>query len=127
SANTQKRGKTLYAILEIPKALRPRFGRARFVQSLGTDSIKTAQVVAAKIVADWKAEIAVAKGEPDNAALYRAALAKAKGQGDAELRRVMDEIELEAENVPAVSLAGYPGYNPTPSQVIAAEQDREER
>src|SRR5262249_14428176 len=41
--------------------------------------------------------------------------------------RVMDEIELEAENVPAVSLAGYPGYNPTPSQVIAAEQDREER
>src|SRR5262249_38052760 len=90
--NIQKRGQTLYAILEIPKALRPKFGRARLVQSLGTDSIKVATVLARKIVADWKLEIATAKGEPDNAALYRAALAKAKGQGDVELKRVMDDI-----------------------------------
>ncbi len=51
----QKRRLRWYAILEIPKPLRPRFGRPRFVQSLETDSRTIAERRVAPVVTAWKA------------------------------------------------------------------------
>jgi len=96
----QRRGDTIYVIKEIPKALRPKFGRARFVQSLGTDSIKKAKALYPRIVAEWTNAILVAKGEPDDAAAYREALRKARAANDtASVADVMASIELEHENI----------------------------
>ncbi len=51
----QKRRRRWYAILEIPKALRPRFGgKARFVQSLETDSRTVAERRVMPVVVAWK-------------------------------------------------------------------------
>lgn len=50
-----------YAVLEIPKALRPYFGKARFKETLGTDSIRVAQIKVLPIVAEWKSWIEAAR------------------------------------------------------------------
>ena len=52
-----------YAVLEIPKELRCHFGKARFKQSLQTDSLSQAKVRLWPIVAEWKVAIAVARQE----------------------------------------------------------------
>jgi hypothetical protein len=62
----QKRVNRWYAILEIPKALRSHFGKPRFVQSLKTENRSKAGRRVLEVVAGWKKEIAVAKGEPDD-------------------------------------------------------------
>ena len=60
----QKRGRRYYAILEIPKALRPRFGKkVRFVQSLKTDSLAQAERRVLQVVAGWKRQLEEAKGD----------------------------------------------------------------
>lgn len=76
----QKRRQRWYAVLEIPAAVRSHFRKkARFVQSLGTDSHAVAQQRVGPIIAAWRSEIARAKPEPkDEAAFYRAALHRAK-------------------------------------------------
>ena len=76
----QKRRRRWYAILEIPKALRPRFGRPRFVQSLETESRTVAERRVLPVVTAWKKQIARARGEPvdDDAAYWRRALRNAK-------------------------------------------------
>jgi integrase len=51
----QRRG--WYATLEIPRELRTYFGKARFKQTLGTDSLSLAKLRVLPIVAGWKAEI----------------------------------------------------------------------
>jgi len=43
--------------MEIPKKLRPRFGKARFVQSLGTESRSVAEREVHHIVAAWKDQL----------------------------------------------------------------------
>ena len=48
--NIEKRRRLYYAVVEIPRPLREKFGRARFVQSLGTDCLKTAKYLAGPIV-----------------------------------------------------------------------------
>lgn len=84
----QQRRKGLYAVQEIPKALRPRFKRARFVQSLKTDSINVAKRRAAVLIAEWKAEIERAKGEPtDDAAFFRQAFRRATTEDDKQALR----------------------------------------
>lgn len=58
----QKRRQRFYAVLEIPKALRPRFGgKVRFVQSLGTESLSVAKNEVHAIVAGWKEQLADAE------------------------------------------------------------------
>lgn len=53
-----QRGKTFYAALDIPKDIRARFGgKARFMQSLRTDSEAEAIILAAPLLADWKRQI----------------------------------------------------------------------
>ena len=59
----QKRRHRWYAILEIPRDVRPQIGKSRFVQSLETDSRKLAERRVLEVVAKWKREIANAKGE----------------------------------------------------------------
>ena len=55
-----------YAVLEIPKALRPKFGKARFKQTLQTDSLSRAKARVLPVVADWKRLIELARhGHPD--------------------------------------------------------------
>ena len=63
----QKRRRRWYAILEIPKALRPHFGnKPRFVQSLETESRTVAERRVLQVVAGWKRGIAAARGEGED-------------------------------------------------------------
>ena len=50
----QRRRRRWYAVMEIPKKLRPRFGKARFVRSLGTESRTMSENVVADIVGHEK-------------------------------------------------------------------------
>jgi len=58
----EKRRRRWYAVLDIPKALRPAFnGKARFVQSLGTDSLSEAERKVGVVISGWKAELHAAR------------------------------------------------------------------
>ena len=46
-----------YAVLEIPKPLRPYFGKVRFKETLHTDSLKIAQSRVLSIIVEWKSWI----------------------------------------------------------------------
>ncbi len=84
----QKRRRRWYAVLEIPKSLRPRFhGKVRFVQSLETDSQTVAERRVMPVVVAWKKEIATARNEPvdDDAAYWRRALRNAKTEEQRQL------------------------------------------
>lgn len=50
----QQRSRGWYAVLEIPKPLRGKLGKARFVKSLQTDSLRTAEVRVLAVVSEWK-------------------------------------------------------------------------
>lgn len=53
-----------YAVLEIPKPLRPFFGKSRFKKTLHTDSLKIAQSRVLPIIVEWKSWIdAVRNGD----------------------------------------------------------------
>lgn len=62
----QQRRRRWYALLDIPKALRPAFdGKPRFVQSLETESLSIAERRCPPLVARWKALIETARnGDP---------------------------------------------------------------
>ena len=62
----QKRVNRWYAIMEIPKALRPHFKRTRFVKSLKTESRSLAERKVHAVISAWKNEIAIAQGEPED-------------------------------------------------------------
>ncbi len=54
----QQRGRRWYAVMEIPKSLRPRFGgKPRFLQSLGTESRSEAENLVHGVIAMWKAQL----------------------------------------------------------------------
>jgi integrase len=95
----QRRHRKLYAIQEVPKDLRQKIGRVRFVQSLDTDSLSVAKRRAAVLIADWKAQIEAARSDKpaDDAAFFRQALQRAKTP---EARgRLMRNIEIVASNM----------------------------
>jgi len=60
----QKRRRKWYAVLEIPKALRSHFQKPRFLKSLETEDLSIAERRVLPIIAEWKNEIAIAKGKP---------------------------------------------------------------
>jgi len=85
----QKRRRVWYAILEIPKSLKPQFGgKARLVKSLKTESLSEAERRVFGVIAIWK-EIIEAKrtGQPS---------------GDA-----IKALQLQAEEM---KLRGYENY-----------------
>lgn len=109
----QKRRRRWYAVLDIPKALRPRLANLpRFVRSLETDSRAVAERRASPIVSAWKKKIADARGEPteDDAAYWRRALRSAH---DAEQRQaILTQIEQAAWEVGAANVDDV-GDNPS--------------
>jgi integrase len=58
----QKRRRGWYAMLNIPAALRPTFGKRTFVKSLETEALSVAEVRVLSVVAEWKKQIAIARG-----------------------------------------------------------------
>ena len=100
----QKRRRRWYAILEIPKPLRPHFGRARFVKSLETDSHIVAQRRVSPVVTAWKNEIARARGEPvdDDAAFWRRTLRNAKTEE--QRRAILERIDYAAWDIGAINV-----------------------
>ena len=50
-----------YAVLEIPKSLRPYFGKVRFKETLHTDSLRIAQSRVLPIIVEWKSWIAAVR------------------------------------------------------------------
>ncbi len=100
----QKRRRRWYAVLEIPAALRPKFRKPRFVQSLETDSRNVAERRVLPVVTAWKKEIAAAKDEPvdDDAAYWRRRLRNAR---DEEHRRsILEQIEYAAWDIGAINV-----------------------
>ncbi|MEQ8902284.1 MAG: tyrosine-type recombinase/integrase [Roseovarius sp.] len=78
----QKRRHGWYAVLEIPKPLRPKFGgKARFFQSLKTDSLSEAERLKWSLIGEWKAEIEAAKTGKRSEKLEPAALAHELTEG----------------------------------------------
>lgn len=108
----QKRRKRWYAVLEIPRALRVKFGRPRFVRSLGTDSETVAARMALVLVAAWKKEIEKARGEvpEDDTARWRRVLQRARS--DEERRNIIEQIEAAAIELGAVNVE-HEGQDPT--------------
>jgi hypothetical protein len=95
----QKRRRLWYAVHEIPADLRRRFGKARFVASLGTDSQSIAKRRVTEFVAKWKRKIADARGEPveDDAAWYRRRLRLAKSEEDRQ--SILEQISSAADDI----------------------------
>jgi integrase len=90
--------------MEIPKPLRQRFGKPRFVQSLETESRTLAEQRVWPVVAAWKREIAKAKGEPidDDAAYWRRRLRYAKDEKDHQ--SILDQIMYAADDIGAINV-----------------------
>lgn len=85
----QQRYRVWYAVLDIPKDVRPKLGgKPRFVQSLKTESLSEAEILVLPLIAEWKALIQEARGQttPSSADL----VAKALHWRD-ELRRAQDD------------------------------------
>ena len=93
-----------YAVLEIPKALRNYFGKVRFKQSLETDSLSVANSRVLPVVAEWKKQIAIAKGleiGSDDELLATLALVRqdaqrhrSKGVPDYEIRMAQEQVAI---------------------------------
>lgn len=100
----QQRRRRWYAILEIPAAIRPQFGRPRFVQSLETESRSVAVRRVLPVIAAWKKDIAEARGEAthDDAAFYRRRLRMAKTEE--ERQSILDQIDMAAWDIGAVNV-----------------------
>jgi integrase len=104
----QKRRRRWYAVLEVPRDLRPRMGKVRFVKSLETDSPTIAQRRIGPIVAAWLSELDRARaggGEPaaGDAAYFRRALRAATSE---EHRgKILRNIEEAADDIGAVHVA----------------------
>ena len=62
----QKRRQGWYAVLEVPRPLRVKMGKPRFIQSLQTDSLKVAEVRKHTLIAQWKADVEAARGSSTN-------------------------------------------------------------
>ncbi|MGP3723927.1 tyrosine-type recombinase/integrase [Cereibacter sphaeroides] len=57
----EKRRRRWHAVLDVPKGLRGKIGKPRFVQSLKTESLTEAERLVLPVVAGWKAEIEAAR------------------------------------------------------------------
>lgn len=60
--NIEERGGLWYAVVTIPKELRPALGAVKFIQSLKTHNKTEAQLRALPLISRWKAEIKKARG-----------------------------------------------------------------
>ena len=120
----QKRRRRWYAVLEIPKALRPHFGnKPRFVQSLETDSRTVAERRVLPVVVAWKKEIAAARNEPvdDDAAYWRRTLRNAKTEE--QRQAILMQIDYAAWDIGAINVENIgdpPSNDPEAQQFYAS-------
>jgi len=92
-----QRRRVWFAVMEIPKSLRPKFGKSRFKQTLETESLSVAERRVMPVVAHWKHLIELAKsnraGLEGELASWRVEIERYKRQGltDGEI----DDIALD--------------------------------
>ncbi len=108
----QKREKRWYAVLEIPKDLRPRFGKARFVQSLKTESQTEAGRLCLPVIYEWKELIeSVRNGTPPTDAILamrqHKLLLEQKRVPEHEIDMVHAELATEADELAEAHLVVY--------------------
>ena len=108
------RGRTYHAVMEIPKDLRKRLGKRRFMATLGTDSLQVAQRRVVRQIAMWRKQITEARGEggdanEDDPAYWRRALRNAKD--DKQRQIILDEIEWKAYDIGSINVPEV-GMNP---------------
>mgnify|MGYP003637201007 FL=1 len=98
----QKRRRVWYAMLNIPATLRPTFGRRTFVKSLETEALSVAEVKVLPVIAEWKKQIAIARGTEfgtDDEILagimkvrQDAQRLKGKGTSDADTKEIHEDV-----------------------------------
>lgn len=92
----QRRRRQLYAVLEIPKALRQHFKKPRFVMSLKTDSLSLAEQKVLPIIAEWKRQIAIARGiDIGSGDELLATLARVRQDAQIKLSRGVADYEIQ--------------------------------
>lgn len=84
----QKRRRGWYAVVEVPRPLRQKVGKARFIESLQTDSLKVAEIRKHARIGVWKAKIEAARGSSSN--LDRVVLVRQKMNA----KKKPDPVEL---------------------------------
>ena len=119
----QKRVHRWYAVVEIPAALRPQFGKPRFVQSLETESRTVAERRVLPVVSAWKKEIATARDEPvdDDAAYWRRSLRNAKDENHRQ--SILEQIDYAAWDIGVINvenIGDQPSSDPEARQFYAS-------
>jgi integrase len=122
----QKRRRRWYAVMDIPKALRPKLGGSpRFVQSLETESLTEAEARVHWIIASWKEQLAAARGENAGtrediirkALSWREDLCKSEHDEDQHivLKSVLDDNlwDIDREDSKTAKLAAMIAYGET--------------
>ena len=61
-----RRRRVWYAVLEVPKALRPKFGKVRLKQTLQTESLSIAEARVRPVIVEWKRQIELARSGATN-------------------------------------------------------------
>jgi integrase len=108
----QKRRRKWYAVLEVPKDLRPRLKKARFVQSLKTESQSEAERLCLPVIHEWKELIeSVRSGLPPTDAILamrqHKLLLEQKGVPEHEVDMVNAELATEADELAEAHLVVY--------------------
>jgi integrase len=95
---------TYFAYLDVPKDERKGIGRRIFRQTLQTDSRSVAERRAAPLIAQWKAEIARAREEPNHndARYWHDALRRAKD--DQQRVDIMEKIDMVTWDIDAINV-----------------------
>ena len=98
----EKRKLKWYAYVDVPVALRKHFGKRKFLQSLGTDSLSLAEELKIPVIAGWKKQIALAKksGDGTGDALLDTVIRvrqdaqrlQAKGTSDEEIKLIHEDV-----------------------------------
>ncbi len=98
------RHRTYFAYLDVPKDVRKGLRRRVFRQTLRTDSRSVAERRAAPLIAQWKAEIARRREEPNHndARYWRDALRRAKD--DQQRVAIMEQIDMVAWDIGATNV-----------------------
>ena len=98
------RHRTYFAYLDVPKDVREIMKRRILRQTLQTDSRSIAERRAAPLIAQWKAEIARAREEPNHndAKFWRDALRRAKD--DQQRADIMEKIDMVTWDIGAINV-----------------------
>ena len=109
----EKRRRVWYAVLDVPKKVQDIIGKARYVQSLKTESLTEAERLVLSVVAQWKTEIEAARRGVSPPLEIHAKLANEDYErADEETREILDlvfhdELEQLYEKSPSAAETYY--------------------